>query len=113
MLVALAEMALAGGLGVELQEGDSFAGGAGFFFGEDQASYIVEIEPSNEDALIEGTKRSGLSLLPLGIVGGRSLLLKPSTNGLRGGFDISLTDLRAAHESFFPKLMGSELTPEF
>ena len=26
---------------------------------------------------------------------------------------VSLADLRAAHEGFFPKLMGSELTPEF
>jgi hypothetical protein len=25
---------------------------------------------------------------------------------------VPLADLRAAHESFFPKLMGSELTPE-
>jgi hypothetical protein len=28
-------------------------------------------------------------------------------------WDIPLADLRAAHEGFFPKLMGSELTPEF
>jgi hypothetical protein len=27
--------------------------------------------------------------------------------------EIPLADLRAAHEGFFPKLMGSELTPEF
>jgi hypothetical protein len=27
--------------------------------------------------------------------------------------DVPLADLRAAHESFFPRLMGSELTPEF
>jgi hypothetical protein len=26
---------------------------------------------------------------------------------------VSLADLRTAHEGFFPKLMGSELTPEF
>jgi hypothetical protein len=26
---------------------------------------------------------------------------------------IPLADLRAAHEGFFPRLMGSELTPEF
>ena len=26
---------------------------------------------------------------------------------------LRLADLRAAHEGFFPKLMGSELTPEF
>ena len=30
-----------------------------------------------------------------------------------GGRASSLADLRAAHEGFFPKLMGSELTPEF
>jgi phosphoribosylformylglycinamidine synthase len=29
------------------------------------------------------------------------------------GFAVSVADLRAAHEGFFPKLMGSELTPEF
>jgi hypothetical protein len=27
-------------------------------------------------------------------------------------WSLSLTALRAAHEGFFPKLMGSELTPE-
>ena len=26
---------------------------------------------------------------------------------------VPLADLRAAHEGFFPKLMGNELTPEF
>jgi hypothetical protein len=26
---------------------------------------------------------------------------------------VSLADLRAAHDGFFPKLMGGELTPEF
>ena len=26
----------------------------------------------------------------------------------RGGFSVSLTDLRAAHEGFFPKLMGAD-----
>ena len=32
----------------------------------------------------------------------------------RGGpQSIPLADLRAAHEGFFPKLMGSEITPEF
>jgi len=29
------------------------------------------------------------------------------------GFNVPLAELRAAHEGFFPKLMGSELTPEF
>jgi hypothetical protein len=29
------------------------------------------------------------------------------------GFSASLAELRAAREGFFPRLMGSELTPEF
>jgi phosphoribosylformylglycinamidine synthase len=29
------------------------------------------------------------------------------------GFAVSIADLRAVHEGFFPKLMGSELAPEF
>ena len=33
--------------------------------------------------------------------------------GRGGRQSVSLADLRAAHEGFFPKLMGRELTPEF
>ena len=37
-----------------------------------------------------------------------------STSSARGAVcEVSLADLRAAHEGFFPKLMGSELPPEF
>jgi phosphoribosylformylglycinamidine synthase len=32
---------------------------------------------------------------------------------LGGVATVPLADLRAAHEGFFPRLMGSELTPEF
>jgi hypothetical protein len=32
----------------------------------------------------------------------------------RGGAQsVTLAELREAHQGFFPKLMGSELTPEF
>ena len=48
----------------------------------------------------------------------------PTRVGYTGGDDIwlgdlgnqgkiPLADLRAAHEGFFPRLMGNELTPEF
>jgi hypothetical protein len=48
----------------------------------------------------------------LGFVGGSSVEIGSGrVDQIRA--DIPLADLRAAHEGFFPKLMGSELTPEF
>jgi phosphoribosylformylglycinamidine synthase len=85
LLVAIAEMALAGGIGVTL-EGVPPA----IAFGEDQARYIVTAPAGTLD---EGWL--------IGTTGGSSVV------------GVSLADLRAAHEGFFPKLMDSELTPEF
>jgi len=42
----------------------------------------------------------------IGFTGGASIKWKSAS-------EVSLAGLRAAHEGFFPKLMGSELTPEF
>jgi len=47
----------------------------------------------------------------IGRVKGRSLLFRADEGHPKA--EVSLADLRAAHEGFFPKLMGAELTPEF
>jgi len=49
----------------------------------------------------------------LGFVAGSSIKLKDPGRDGGMGFEVKIADLRAAHEGFFPKLMGSELTPEF
>lgn len=83
LLVAVAEMALAGGIGAELQTGFTTASA----FGEDQGRYVVTTAPGVE---VAGAVR-------IGTVGGDAVA------------GIALADLRAAHEGFFPALMGSEL----
>jgi phosphoribosylformylglycinamidine synthase subunit PurL len=78
LLVAIAEMALAGGMGAKLDLLNVKNA-----FGEDQGRYIVTA-PKKSD--IEGA-------FQIGITGGTSLA------------GATLTDLRAAHEGFFPALM--------
>jgi phosphoribosylformylglycinamidine synthase len=105
LAVALAEMALAGDLGAGVEKLSS-AREAEFWFAENQASYVVAVRDPTDSRLIDAASAEGIAFEFLGIVGGNDLRI--ADHG-----DIPLTDLRAAHEGFFPRLMGSELTPEF
>jgi phosphoribosylformylglycinamidine synthase len=96
-LVAIAEMALASNLGAELD--GNVSGHPDRAFAEDQGRYIITARPGALEGIV--WKKS---VYPAGKVGGCSLAMPVS--------EVSLADLRAAHEGFFPKLMGSALTPE-
>jgi phosphoribosylformylglycinamidine synthase len=101
-LVAVAEMALAGSIGVTVTL-PTVANPAAIMFGEDQGRILVTT--SDRDAVVARASAAGIFAAPIGTTGG---------DAVGGpGFSASLTDLRAASEGFFPKLMGSELTPEF
>ena len=89
-LVAIAEMALAGGFGANVMF--NVCQHAARAFSEDQGVYVVTAPAGSLDG-IEGVYLAGT-------VGGNSLEL------LSG--EIPLADLRAAHEGFFPKLMGAD-----
>jgi len=73
-------------------------------FGEDQGCYIVSTNDPEAMTRFIGTY-SFIAGERIGTTGG-DVVEGP-------GFRASLDDLRAAHEGFFPRLMGSELTPEF
>ena len=113
LLVALAEMALAGGMGAQI-EPDWAAGGnvTAQMFGEAQGRYIVAVADPEDCRVIERAKEEGLPTAWLGICGGDNICVGDGPELHNFGV-IQLADLRAAHEGFFPKLMGSELTPEF
>jgi phosphoribosylformylglycinamidine synthase len=107
--VALAEMALVGEIGVHWYE--ELNGVTARIFGEDQGRYLVTVKDGS--ALLERAKAAGIAADWLGTTGGNSWSFGNS-NRPRDSWeaDIPLADLRAAHEGFFPKLMGSELTPD-
>jgi phosphoribosylformylglycinamidine synthase len=95
-LVAIAEMALAGGTGVSvtLPEGPN---PAAVLFGEDQARYLVTT--SDPDTVIAKATEAGVFAASIGIVGGQAVT--------GPGFSVSLADLREANESFFRDWMES------
>ncbi|MBI4184176.1 MAG: phosphoribosylformylglycinamidine synthase subunit PurL [Proteobacteria bacterium] len=102
LLVALAEMALAGGVGaaVTLAEGerpDSLAAAA-IAFGEDQGRYLVTA--ADPDALLAAARAAGVAAARIGTTGGDQL----TVNGRRA---ISLAELRAAHEGWLPTYMAA------
>ena len=96
-LVAIAEMALAGSIGVSITL-PNVPNPAAVLFGEDQGRFLVTARDKN--AVIELATAANIFAAPIGMVGG---------DALEGpGFRASLADLRAAHEGFFPALMGAD-----
>jgi phosphoribosylformylglycinamidine synthase len=107
-LVAISEMALAGGIGAEVKL-PSAPNPAAILFGEDQGRMVITTRwPEGARAIINAAQ---LFAIEIGTTGGDAIVIRSSATGKSQS--IALSDLRAAHESFFPKLMSSELTPEF
>ena len=101
-LVAIAEMALSGGTGVQVTL-PNVPNPASILFGEDQGRALITTKDAHR--VIAAAADANIFAAPIGTVGG---------NAIAGpGFTAPLADIRAAHEGFFPKLMGNELTPEF
>ena len=99
MLVAVAEMALAGNIGATL-EPDSALPLHAWAYGEDQARYVVT--SANGADVVEAARAAGVPVSVIGRTGGNSV-------SVAGSNPASLEQLRSAHEGFFPALMSSEL----
>ena len=97
LLVAVAEMALAGTAGARLLPGPDKVAPHAFWFGEDQARYVLAVEDAAD--LLAAAAAAGVPAALLGVSGGGDLTL-PS------GDTISLARLRAVHEQTLPSLMG-------
>ncbi|MBM3585213.1 MAG: phosphoribosylformylglycinamidine synthase subunit PurL [Alphaproteobacteria bacterium] len=99
LLVGIAEMALAGDLGVALAPAPEDLPSHGWWFAEDQSRYLVTATPGEAKAIVAEAENQGIPACVVGTVGGDAL------TGLDGE-PISLKSLRNAHEGWFPALMG-------
>ena len=102
LLVGLAEMALAGGIGARLELPDDGTEEPNppphaWLFGEDQARYIVSL--ADPAVLLEAARHNGIPARVIGTTGGDDLTLS-------SGQTISLNDLAAVHESWLPGYMS-------
>ncbi len=97
VLVALAEMALAGGIGAEIDIPKTDLPDHCWLFSEDQGRYIVTV--ADAQSVLKAAEKAGIPAQAIGQTGGSALTLN-------GGTTISLEDLRDAHEGWLPGYMG-------
>ncbi|HEY6578683.1 MAG TPA: AIR synthase-related protein, partial [Rhizomicrobium sp.] len=103
LLVALAEMAMAGGIGAQI----ACSGGAPipFCFGEDQGRYLIAVPAADADRLVSKAKKAGVAAVLLGSAGGGRIVI-PELG------EIAIDALRRAHDAWFSSFMGGgELPP--
>jgi phosphoribosylformylglycinamidine synthase subunit PurL len=99
LLVAIAEMALAGGHGVELEAVPDPLPAHAHWFGEDQARYVVAASPDKADAIHKAAAVAKVPVRLLGKVGGDAIKL-------HGEAPLPLASLKAAHEAWLPRFMA-------
>jgi phosphoribosylformylglycinamidine synthase subunit PurL len=97
--VALAEMAMASGIGANVNELNGNPSQA-TFFGEDQGRYVVTIKRGALDAVQERADQAGVFAPWIGKTGGKELKLGDAR-------PILVSELKEAHESWFPGYMGA------
>lgn len=104
LLVAIAEMALAGNIGFDITL-DSDIPAHALWFGEDQGRYVFCVDEAKQDDLsaaiekAEKVEKTGLFIRKLGKTGGKELTLD-------GRALISIKELRNSHEGWFPDFMS-------
>jgi phosphoribosylformylglycinamidine synthase II len=105
LLVALAEMALSGNIGLEVGIAGETTESVPFFFGEDQARYILAVLAEQTQDILDEARARGIFVTALGKTHAANTL-RITNEG-----EVSLSQLRAGYESWFPNYMASEEVP--
>ncbi|WP_132035383.1 phosphoribosylformylglycinamidine synthase subunit PurL [Aquabacter spiritensis] len=99
LLVALAEMAMAGNMGASLDRPHGIPAHA-FWFGEDQARYVIVAAHGQGPELVRRAEAAGVPLMKIGKTGGDRLALP-------GERSIFVETLRDRNETWLPIYMGA------
>jgi len=101
LLVGLAEMAIASGIGAELSAAPSDIPAHAHWFGEDQARYLVTARTPQVAALLARARAANVPVWTIGKTGGDTLTLA-------GARPILVTILRERFEAWLPAYMAGE-----
>ena len=99
LLVALAEMALAGGTGFTLSDQIGAPPLHALYFGEDQGRYVLAVLPENADLIMKRAESADVPARIAGQAGGSDIIL-PGEDAL------PLSRLKAQYEAWFPHYFG-------
>ena len=100
LAIAACEMAFTSNVGVSLT-GPASGPRHGWYFGEDQARYLLAVGPHDVNPVISTAQAKGIPAQIVGKVGGERITAQ-------GAFDVSLDGLRQRHEDWLPKYMAGE-----
>jgi phosphoribosylformylglycinamidine synthase len=98
LAVALAEMAMAGGVGATIDALPAGIPAHAALFGEDQGRYVLAASPPEADAILAMARSAAIPALKIGVTAGDALTLP-------GEKPISIAALRIAHEGWLPDYM--------
>jgi phosphoribosylformylglycinamidine synthase len=99
VLVALAEMAIAGDLGAAINAPLGAGPLHAWLFGEDQGRYVIALEADAVEAVRQEAARAEVPAQVIGITGGDRLTVN-------GAYAISIGALRESHEAWLPGFMA-------
>jgi len=101
LAVALAEMAMASGIGATVTALPAGVPAHAALFGEDQARYVLAVEPEKLAAVSAAFAAAGVSLLDIGKTGGDALILP-------GEAPISVAELTETNDRWLPDYMAGK-----
>ncbi|MEM8974319.1 MAG: phosphoribosylformylglycinamidine synthase subunit PurL, partial [Pseudomonadota bacterium] len=98
LLIAVAEMCLAGAIGATLDQPTSDLPMHAIWFGEDQGRYVIEVRSDNVDSVAALARDAGLACRKIGQTGGTDIRISDEPG-------LALADLSANHEGWLPNYM--------
>jgi phosphoribosylformylglycinamidine synthase len=101
LLIALAEMAMAGGIGALLLPAPGEIVPHAYWFGEDQARYIVTVPASETGRVLAKMKGCSVPCVRIGTTGGDAVTIA-------GEAPVSVTSLKTGFEGWFPAYMNGK-----
>ncbi|MDO9563291.1 MAG: phosphoribosylformylglycinamidine synthase subunit PurL, partial [Bradyrhizobium sp.] len=102
LLIALAEMAIAGGIGARLLAAPAAIVPHAWWFGEDQARYIVTVPEAEAGLVLAKMRGADIPCARIGTTGGDAIAIV-------GEAPVSVKTLDAAFESWLPAYMNAKV----
>jgi phosphoribosylformylglycinamidine synthase II len=101
LALALAEMAMASGVGATVAQADSEIPVTGWLFGEDQGRYLVTCSEANVANVVSFLRAQGVTAGLIGRTGGDALALPDMQ-------PVLVADLKQAHEAWLPAYVAGD-----
>jgi phosphoribosylformylglycinamidine synthase len=99
LLIAVAEMALALGIGATLAAAPGDVEPHAFWFGEDQARYLITVKANAADAVVARAEAASVPVVRLGVTGGAAV-------AIAGERPMAVSALREQFERWLPAYMA-------